>query len=37
MALDKDYLGDKLRLLERAREGAYFRQLDHALIEPMRP
>ena len=36
MALDKDYLGDKLRLLERAREDAYFRQLDHALVEQMR-
>jgi nucleotide-binding universal stress UspA family protein len=36
MALDKDYLGEKLRLLERAREDAYFRQLDHALIEQMR-
>jgi len=36
MALDKDYLGEKLRLIERAREGAYFRQLDQALIEQMR-
>ena len=36
MALDKDYLGEKLRLLERAREDAYFRQLDHELIEQMR-
>jgi nucleotide-binding universal stress UspA family protein len=36
MAEDKDYLGEKLRLAERAREDAYFRQLDHALIEQMR-
>lgn len=36
MAEEKDYLGEKLRLAERAREDAYFRQLDHALIEQMR-
>jgi len=36
MALDKDYLGEKLRLLERAREDAYFRQLDQELIDKMR-
>ena len=28
MAEDKDYLGDKLRLVERAREDIYFRHLD---------
>ena len=36
MAEDKDYLGEKLRLAERAREDAYFRTLDQALIEQMR-
>ena len=36
MALDRDYLGEKLRLLERAREDAYFRQLDQELIDKMR-
>ena len=36
MAEDKDYLGEKLRLAERAREDAYFRTLDRALIEQMR-
>jgi universal stress protein A len=36
MAEDKDYFGEKLRLAERAREDAYFRQLDQALIEQMR-
>ena len=30
MAEDKDYLGEKLRLAERAREDAYFRTLDQA-------
>src|SRR5262249_59133173 len=33
---DKDYFGEKLRLVERARENAYFRKLDQALIEQMR-
>src|SRR5712691_13195327 len=36
MAEDKDYLGEKLRLAERAREDAYFRKLDQALIAQMR-
>ena len=36
MAPDKDYFGEKLRLLERAREDAYFRKLDQELIDKMR-
>jgi hypothetical protein len=36
MAEDKDYFGEKLRLAERAREDAYFRKLDQALIAQMR-
>src|SRR5262245_54380153 len=36
MAEDKDYFGEKLRLAERAREDAYFRTLDQALIAQMR-
>jgi nucleotide-binding universal stress UspA family protein len=36
MTLDKDYLGDKLRLLGRAREDAHFRQLDQERIDKMR-
>lgn len=36
MAPERDYLGDKLRLLERAREDTYFRKLDQELIEKMR-
>src|SRR5262245_8528014 len=36
MAEDKDYFGEKLRLAERARENAYFRTLDQALIAQMR-
>lgn len=36
MAEGKDYLGEKLRLLERAREDAYFRKLDQELIAKMR-
>jgi nucleotide-binding universal stress UspA family protein len=36
MAEEKDYLGEKLRLIERAREDTYFRQLDQALIAKMR-
>jgi nucleotide-binding universal stress UspA family protein len=36
MALDRDYLGEKLRLVERAREDAYFRKLDQELIDNMR-
>jgi universal stress protein A len=36
MAEGKDYLGEKLRLVERAREDVYFRQLDQDLIDKMR-
>lgn len=36
MAGDKDYFTEKLRLAERAREDAYFRKLDQALIAQMR-
>ena len=36
MAENKDYLGEKLRLVERAREDAYFRQVDQALLAKMR-
>jgi nucleotide-binding universal stress UspA family protein len=36
MAEDKDYFGEKLRLVERAREDAYFRKLDQALLAQMR-
>jgi nucleotide-binding universal stress UspA family protein len=36
MAQEKDYLGDKLRLVERAREDIYFRKLDQELIDKMR-
>ena len=36
MAEEKDYLGEKLRLVERAREDTYFRRLDQALIAKMR-
>lgn len=36
MAEGKDYLGEKLRLVERAREDAYFRQLDEERIAKMR-
>jgi nucleotide-binding universal stress UspA family protein len=36
MAEDKDYFGEKLRLAERAREDAYFRKLDQALLAQMR-
>lgn len=36
MAIDRDYLGEKLRLVERAREDAYFRKLDQELIDRMR-
>src|SRR5262245_20054295 len=36
MAEDKDYFGEKLRLAERARENAYFRKLDEALLAQMR-
>jgi nucleotide-binding universal stress UspA family protein len=36
MAEDKDYFGEKLRLAERAREDAYFRKLDQALLSQMR-
>ena len=36
MASQRDYLGDKLQMVERAREDVYFRQLDHAIIARMR-
>jgi nucleotide-binding universal stress UspA family protein len=36
MAEDKDYFGEKLRLAERAREDAYFRKVDKALLAQMR-
>lgn len=36
MAQEKDYLGEKLHLLERAREDIYFRKLDRELIERLR-
>ena len=36
MASHRDYLGDKLQMVERAREDVYFRQLDHAIIAKMR-
>jgi nucleotide-binding universal stress UspA family protein len=36
MAEEKDYLGDTLRLVERAREDTYFRRLDQELIANMR-
>ena len=36
MAEEKDSLGEKLRLAERAREDAYFSQLDQALMAQMR-
>jgi universal stress protein A len=36
MAQEKDYLGEKLHLLERAREDVYFRKLNQELIEHMR-
>lgn len=36
MAEQKDYLGDKLKQLERAREDMYFRKLDQELIAQMR-
>jgi hypothetical protein len=36
MSEEKDYLGEKLRLLERARENAYFRKLDQELVEKLR-
>jgi nucleotide-binding universal stress UspA family protein len=36
MTQEKDYLGEKLRLSERAREDMYFSQLDRVLIAQMR-
>jgi hypothetical protein len=36
MSEDKDYLGEKLRLLERARENAYFRKMDQELVARLR-
>ena len=36
MASHRDYLGDKLQMVERAREDVYFRQLDQAIIAKMR-
>lgn len=35
MTQEKDYLGEQLRLAERAREDLYFRQLDQTLIAQM--
>jgi nucleotide-binding universal stress UspA family protein len=35
MAEEKDYLGETLRLVERAREDTYFRRLDQELIAKM--
>ena len=34
--MQKDYLSDKLQMVERARENVYFRQLDQQLIAKMR-
>jgi nucleotide-binding universal stress UspA family protein len=36
MSESRDYLGETLRLVERAREDMYFRQLDQHLIDQMR-
>ena len=36
MTSHKDYLGDKLQMVERAREDVYFRQLDSELIARIR-
>ena len=36
MTSNKDYLGDKLQMVERAREDIYFRQLDRQLIANLR-
>jgi nucleotide-binding universal stress UspA family protein len=36
MSESRDYLGETLRLVERAREDVYFRQLDQELINQMR-
>jgi nucleotide-binding universal stress UspA family protein len=36
MAEGKDYLGETLRLVERAREDAYFRKLDQELLAKLR-
>jgi nucleotide-binding universal stress UspA family protein len=36
MPQEKDYLGEKLHLLERAREDVYFRKLNQELIERLR-
>ena len=36
MVENRDYLGEKLRLLERAREDQYFQKLDQELITQMR-
>jgi nucleotide-binding universal stress UspA family protein len=36
MAEGKDYLGEQLRLIERAREDTYFRKLNQELIDKMR-
>jgi nucleotide-binding universal stress UspA family protein len=36
MTESRDYLGETLRLVERAREDVYFRQLDQELINQMR-
>ena len=34
--MQKDYLSEKLQMVERAREDVYFRQLDQQLIAKMR-
>lgn len=36
MAQDRNYLGEKLQLAERAREDVYFRRIDQERIEKMR-
>ncbi len=36
MAQDKDYLGETMRLVERAREDAYFRKINQELVERLR-
>lgn len=36
MAEEKDYFGEKLRLVERARENAFFRKIDQELVEKLR-
>lgn len=33
---EKDYLGEKLRLMEKAREDAYFRKINQELVDKLR-